>query len=277
MNTSVFRQQKDTCYRHTIASRSVKGGSSLLRLVDLGYSIPQAVASQVQTFEPGGDILDYKIADWARPQPVATGRQADAYFVVQGRVRIIGQSQQRTLPYSAALLHPGELFGVDHLFVADPLSYRAVAATTCQVVRVPYSDLSFWIDQQPMLGTYWSYCLEWRVKQLFFKRFTPLQALPSNVLTSRLLPQIQELRVAADITLGEAIKPYAGYFWLRSGDLISQSASSHPLSIGHGWSGSHRYLADAVAQTPLRLFHLPSRVWEASNLSPLMHQFMSVS
>lgn len=253
MNRSVFRQQNKPFCRNLKPQFDNQWGHQFPRFINQDSCFADRLLSHVQTFEAGCVILEYTIPEGAEAQPVATSRQANAYFVLHGQVRILGQSQQRHLPYSACLLHPGELFGADHVFCEAPLSYQAVAATTCQVVQVPYSYLSFWIDQHPRLRSYWSSCLEQRIQQLFFKRFTPLQTLPSHLLASRLLSRLRELPVDAGMILGETIQPYTGYFWVRSGYLTSPSAPNRTLSMGYGWSSEDRYLADGVAQTPLEV------------------------
>jgi CRP-like cAMP-binding protein len=276
MNGSVFRQQNEPFYRNLKPQLVNQWGNRFLRFINQDPCFSDRLLSHVQTFEAGYTILDYKIAKGAEAQPVGTSRQANAYLVLHGRVRILGQSQQRHLPYSVSLLHPGELFGADHVFCEAPLSYQAVAATTCQVVQVPYSYLSFWIDQQPSLGSYWSRCLEQRIQQLFFKRFTPLQTVPSQVLASRLLTRLRERQVDAGMVLGEVMQPYTGYFWVRSGSLTNPSAPNRTLSIGYGWSSEDRYLADGVAQTPLRLLHLQSSAWETPDLLPIMDRLRAI-
>lgn len=267
--------QKELFPELSMPSTPVNWGDIILKLLVKGCCESSEHAGNIQAFEPGADILDYRISELAEAQPLDPLKEGNAYFVWQGRVRLLGQSQQRSLPYSAALLGPGDLFGADHLFCQAPLSYQAVAASTCQVVRVPYAYLTFWADHSPPLSKYWSKRMEQRTQQLFFKRFTPLQTLPSRVLTRRLLSQIQELQIDAGTILGTAIRPYAGYFWLRSGRLASPTAPAQPLAIGYGWSSYDLDLADGVAQTPLRLFHLQRCLLEAPDLLPITSKLQS--
>ncbi|MFH7243844.1 MAG: Crp/Fnr family transcriptional regulator [Spirulina sp.] len=229
-------------------------------------------SSRIQTFKTGFDIFDYQVPPWAETLPTAEDYSPSAYFVVRGRVRILGQSQRRARPYSAALLHPGDFFGADHLFYAAPLSYRAVAASSCQVLQIPCSHLALWADQFPGLAAHWGRCIEQRVQQVFFKRFTPLQTLPTHVLSTQLISQIQELQVDCGTPLAAAVHPYQGYFWLRSGHLVGPSASHPSPVLGQGWSSDHCPWPEGVAQTPVRLLHLgASRAREAADLLPVLN------
>lgn len=232
--------------------------------------------SPLQSVRAGFDILDYHVPAWAETLPTASAYSPSAYFVVRGRVRILGQSQRRSRPYSAALLQPGDLFGADHLFYGAPLSYRAVASTHCQVLRVPCGHLAVWAEQFPALATHWSRCIEQRVQQVFFKRFTPLQTLPTHILSRQLIAQIQELQVACGTSLAEATRSHRGYFWLRSGHVVSPSTTHPAISLGQGWTSEGCPWADGVAQTSVRLLHLrAAHGGQAPDLLPILNRLTS--
>ena len=174
MNRSVFRQQNKPFCRNLKPQFDNQWGHQFPRFINQDSCFADRLLSHVQTFEAGCVILEYTIPEGAEAQPVATSRQANAYFVLHGQVRIF-----RPKPAAPSALlcvsTPSRrtLLELTMSFVKRPLSYQAVAATTCQVVQVPYSYLSFWIDQHPRLRSYWSSCLEQRIQQLFFKTIYP--------------------------------------------------------------------------------------------------------
>ncbi|NER82375.1 MAG: Crp/Fnr family transcriptional regulator [Leptolyngbya sp. SIO1D8] len=201
-----------------------------------------------------------------RNQPV-TG-----YLVIQGRVRLLCKSGQRQRPCSATVLRAGDIFGADHLFFKEPLSYFAVAASDCQVASVSLAQLTDVIGQYPALRNYWHKQIQRRAQQIFFKCFTQLQPLSSKALSHLLPSRIREHHVGAGVPLRVAITPYEGYFWLRSGVLSCPTVSEHTVPIGTGWSDRNQQIAESVAQTPLMIYQLQLQPWETAEMIPVLAQ-----
>lgn len=236
--------------------------------------------SDSQSFCTGTDLLSYHVP--RQPEfapdssdPPLINPSERGYLIVKGRVRLLCDSDQREQPYSATVLTAGDLLGIDHWFGSDPLSYQAVAASDCELTTVSYSQLANLMDQYPTLRIHWHEQMQRRTQQIFFKRYTSLQSLPSKVLNCLLLPRLQEIRLAAGSLLSNAPMPATGYFWLRSGELSCLSTPEQTLPIGSGWCDRTRSLAHWVARTPSLIYHLQVQPWETTEILPILEKLGS--
>jgi hypothetical protein len=224
------------------------------------------------SFLTGSPLLTYKVPEQAGSQFASFDLSTDVYIILQGRVRLVSTSQYRYRPCSAAVLGVGDIFGGDHLFCSEPFSYRAVAASSCKVHRVPYSQLVVLFNQYPELQTGLIRQIQKRAKLIFFKQLTRLYSLPSRLLENLLLPRLGEGCLTSGEVLARAINPFAGYFWLKSGTLHCPSVSAYTMPVGFGWSHRDTHLADWVAATPVQLYQLPLPCGEMAELMPILER-----
>jgi ATP-binding cassette subfamily B protein len=180
----------------------------------------------------------------------------DAYFVVEGRIRVLCQNIYLQRSISADVLEAGAMFGADHLFCETPLPYRAIATRFCRVVHIPYQQLAIQLEQLPQLHPYFNQTAQQRERLIFFKGFTQQRSIPIHTLKHVLLPQLREQRVEAGAYLAQAL-PTAGYFWLRMGQIHNQAKPEVSPKIGKGWGYPDATPEDWLAQTELLIYHLP--------------------
>lgn len=226
-----------------------------------------------KTFDVGEAIFDYQVPPEVEAQPASFAPAQNGYILIEGRVRVLCHHRQRLLPYSASLLGKGELFGADHLLYEAPLSYQAVASSPCQVVQVTRNVLTAWLNRYPDLRVRWHHQAKQRALQVFFKRFTPLRVVPSKTLTHLLLSHIQERRIQPGVSLQEAVRPYEGLFWLRSGRLELKGAGHGAVPLGSSWSSDQQDFAEGIARTSVRLLHLKTKWPDYRLFSTLVGQW----
>lgn len=235
------------------------------------------VLSDIQAFYTGSTLTIYPTPQQPTSDPVSPAASDLGYLVLRGRVRLLCESKRRKRPCSADLLHPGDIFGADHIFCSSPLSYTALAASSCQIASVTLAQLTELSHQYPAIKAYWQQQMHQRAQQVFFKRFTLLQTLPTKVLRRLLLPRLKERHLAAGAILGETLRPYQGYFWLRSGALNWPDAPGHTLPIGYGWSDRNQQILDGVAQTPVVIYQMSFQPWEVRDLAPVLDKLSLVA
>jgi ATP-binding cassette subfamily B protein len=166
----------------------------------------------------------------------------------------------------ATVLEVGDIFGADHLFCSTPLPYQAIASTACRVARIPASQLTLLLEQRPQFWQHLSALAQQRERLIFFKSLTQMRSYPSQVLKQSLLPQLIEHRVCAGEYLATATPETAGYFWLRRGQVYSESYRSLPPVVGDGWGYPNPVPDDWVAETDLLLYKLLLDAWETADL-----------
>ena len=229
----------------------------------------------IQSFRTGLEILSYQLPRPSASESDLIDPSVTGYLVIQGRVRLLCESDYRQRPYSTTVLKVGDIFGADHWFFTESLSYSAIAASDCQVANISFADLTDVIEQYPELRSYWQEQMQQRAQRIFFKCFTRLQSLSSTTLSRLVLPRIREHRVEPGVTLRAAITPYEGYFWLRSGVLSCPTVPEYTLPIGGGWSDRTPQIAKWVAQTPSLIYQLRSQPWETAKMLPILEQLDS--
>ena len=191
----------------------------------------------VQCLSQTYKIFEFQLGDSIVSLPASSKQNGDEqsvknlYIVCKGRVRLLSFDAERQREVSTQLLTEEETFGGDSLFCEDPLPYRAIAASQLQVAQVP-------LDQLQKLEE----LLEWQKNSLveaaqhrqcliFIKSATTLRSLPSSRL-QQLSFYLQQQRIDAGEYLAQATPSEAGRFWLRSGEI---QTNSQTLEVGSDW------------------------------------------
>lgn len=195
-----------------------------------------------------GDLV-YELVATSKPDD--TEANQDLYFVLQGRVRLLSFDPQKQRQVSVEVLKQGALFGGDSLAEENGLSYQVVAAdnkTPVEVACLTASQANQWFQQYPDLKIPWVKAAQERQRLIFLKTLTELRTFPAHRLQG-IVAHLQAIQIAAGESLAEATPPSTGRFWLRQGQISPSSVKA--------WGDSDAVDADWVAQTPLKLYHLP--------------------
>ncbi len=188
------------------------------------------------------------------------------YLVCQGRVRLLGLDATLGREVSTQLLLADQAFGADDLFCNQSLPYRAIAASAGYVAQITVADLKLWLQRLPNLENYLQQLALERQALIFYKTHTELRSLTSLTLR-QLLPYLQAITITAGSPLVTVTPPNKGRFWLASGQ------TNETLQIGESWGYPDVKVAEAIAQTDLLVYHLPTEHWEsARDIAP---QFFS--
>lgn len=207
----------------------------------------------VQEFQLGDKILAF--------QPTTTPaaelpQEQRCYLVYDGRVRLLCHNEQLQRRVTATVLESGDLFGADHHFCPDPLPYEAIAAGPCRIAQFSYSDLIALSDKFAPFREYCCRIAQQRAQLVFFKGCTQLRSLPSHALKQVLLPLLVQQQVHAGEPLVEATPAPKGHFWLRTGEIRSQSQDTTTPSIGASWGYPDCTPGDWIAATDLVIYQL---------------------
>ena len=194
----------------------------------------------------------------------------DFYLVCQGQVRLLccppesleAESRETT----ALLLGADESFGADRLF-SDPgervLPYRAIAASSVQVARLPVDTLVLWLKQFPQLFEPLLSQTQLRQCLIFFKTSTSLRSLSSHQL-KQFVPHLAELILPAGKSLAESAPGSLGHFWLRQGKVATSQHQLNSIGMASDWGYPTQTPADWIAQTDLSVYRLSTEAWEAA-------------
>jgi ATP-binding cassette, subfamily B, bacterial HlyB/CyaB len=254
--------------------------SRLLALVKLLASMP-VDADTIKALSRAFNIHGYSLG-----QPINHNSTAEAngdsvraehpddrlYLICGGRVRLLCQHPDRPREVSVQVLEAGETFGADSHWGADPLPYRAIAASEAQVADIARSQLASWLVAIPALETILHQQARQRERLIFFKMIalrTPGAALPSDHL-QQFLALVTEMNLAAGTQLTQIKGDESRYVWVRSGTIANANANGSvpPPAVGEGWEVAATSL-DWQAHTDLQLYQLPSVHWEeATALAP---------
>jgi HlyB family type I secretion system ABC transporter len=209
----------------------------------------------------GDDITTYDVPNQTKVAVRGEHNDDHFYFVGEGRVRLLGIDTQSQREVSAVVLEAGETFGGDDLWADRPISYRAIAASECQIARITINDLQQWYKKLPALQEIWELEAAQRQRQLFFKTCTDLHNLPSHQL-KELLPYLVEIRIKPGELLSEKTPAAAGRYWIHNGEL---SADLEPgkKSSWLSW-GYPNATPNQMAKTDLLVYHLPIENWQTA-------------
>ncbi len=211
------------------------------------------------------EIFEFQLGDslisFGSGSPSQVQHESNSQYlclVCQGRARLLSFDPDKQREVSTQLLAEGETIGGDSLFCEVFLPYRAIAASTVQVARIPLEKLQPFLEQLPELQANWQAAAQQRQRSLFFKTLTELRSLPGHRL-EQLSSYLVEKRIVAGDSLTQATPERAGRFWLRSGKIQNQ-----PPKISCSWGYPGTTPADWVAQTDLWVYQLPKQNWEAA-------------
>jgi ATP-binding cassette, subfamily B, bacterial HlyB/CyaB len=241
---------------------SVKNFLTLLSLPDAESCTDCAETLKVYNFRLGDEIIacspsTESVEDLNRSHSYNQYKFSDLYWICQGRVRLLCSRSDRQREVSALLLESNQTFGADRLFLANPLPYRAVAASPVQIAHLSAIDLERLLSQYPSLHQHLLSQAQNREKFIFFRSLTNLQSIASHQLAA-FVPAIQDQAIPAATHLAEIPSISPSHVWLRAGTIGGQT----PPQVGQGWDYPPPTPTDWVAQTALRLYYLPADRWQ---------------
>lgn len=220
--------------------------------------------AETQSFQLGDRILTFSMPLSSEPLLIDRQERSGCYLVCDGRIRLLYYDVRLDRLAPATVLEVGEVFGADDLFCSTPLPYSAIAATACQIAYIPNSQLALLQARKPQLQQYFNQLAQQRERLIFFKSLTQLRSYPSHFLKQVLLPQLTEQYISAGEYLATATPATSGCFWLRKGQVCSESLYSVPPTIGDSWGYPNSVPNDWVAETDLVVYRLLFDRWEAA-------------
>jgi ATP-binding cassette subfamily B protein len=240
----------------------IKNFLTLLSLPDAESCMDYAETLKVYNFRLGDEIITYppsteRVEDLNRSNSHNQYKISDLYWICQGRVRLLCSRADRQREVSALLLESNQTFGADGLFLADPLPYRAVAASPVQIAHLSAPNLERLLSQCSSLHQHLLSQAQNREKFIFFRSLTNLQSIASHQLAA-FVPAIQDQALPAATHLAEIPSVNPGHVWLRAGTIRGQA----PPHVGQDWNYPPPTPTDWVAQTDLRLYYLPVERWQ---------------
>ncbi|HEY9874734.1 MAG TPA: peptidase domain-containing ABC transporter, partial [Candidatus Obscuribacterales bacterium] len=237
---------------------------NLLRLssaeTDLASDLSRAF--EICEFQLGDQLANYNVPEPSGISAHIEQNQNDFYLVCTGRVRLLAPDSAGEREVSAQVLEAGETFGGDNLLCHVSLPYRAIAASDCQVARIPTAKLQPWLKQLRLLRDNLHQQVNQRQCLIFFKTSTDLRRLPSHQLR-QLLPYLEETEIPA----GEALTQVSssGRFWLRKGKIYNGGQEANlSAALGESWGYPNPAPADWIAGTDLLVYKLSKEHWEAA-------------
>jgi ATP-binding cassette subfamily B protein len=223
-------------------------------------------AAELCNFELGDELIHYSSSD---AENAENHQNNDAlnqylYIVVQGRVRLLTLDKLAQREVSVLVVEAQEAFGAENLFSSQPLTYKAVAASDCQIVQIPLAILKQSWEQFPSL---WERLQQWtreRQAVIFFKTCTELRSLTSHQIKQLLLYISNKTTISSGSNLTNATPPTTGRFWLYAGKIHSPSAESAPPQVGGSWGYPQLTLPDWIAETDLEVYQLSHADYSAA-------------
>ena len=246
---------------------------SLLRLIqiDSPLALEFAQAFQTDEFATGDCVASVTAPTVANPSALPEATNHDFYVVSQGRIRLLGWDSTRQREVSIAVLEVGETFGGDHLFCDTPVAYRAIAAGSSQIARLPLAQLQPWLTQLTAFRRYLQQQAQQRERLIFLKTCTALgshAAAKRAIITSdqiqQLLPYLTVVHLPAGTVLEQTDECRTGCFWLRQGEISSLDGQFKPPAVGDCWGYAAPTQAAWIAQTDLVIYRLPEAYWDAA-------------
>src|SRR4028119_383018 len=128
---------------------------ALQKLLDKIGAEPRLIAKlntvcDISEFQLGDEITQYQTSDNTNNVDKEQS-EGNFYLVCEGRVRLLAVEASQQQEISAAVLEVGAIFGTDNLFIESGLPYRAIAAGTCQIARIPATKLQLVLEEFPQL------------------------------------------------------------------------------------------------------------------------------
>lgn len=238
----------------------------LLEQIDPGPTLLATLnaACELSEFHLGDEIARYlkPKSDTDSFEKAETDR--NCYLLSQGKVRLLAPEASSQQEVSAAVLEIGEVFGQDNLFIASGLAYRAIAASTCQIVRIDATKFQVILEEFPQLKQQLQEQYQQRQRLIFFKTQTELRELDpqqQQILWPYLLPDIEEIRIKAGVALAGQFHKSPNHFWLRSGRIKGEK----PPIAGSQWGPQNPVPADWKAETELIVYQISAKQWELAS------------
>lgn len=248
--------------------------SSVFNIFNLVQADPKLALNfsknlEIQEFSIG-DILTNYNSRAAATKSVREEQKSDIFYIIcEGKVRLLGNDDDRQREVCTLVLEAGEVFGTEDLFSQNNSLTRAIASSTVKVAQMPVSDLNKWLEVLPSLQEYLIQIANQRQCLAFFKLTSELRSLPSHQL-KQLLPYLSALQVEKDKLLVEATPPTQGRYWLCHGEIHSPSAAPPP-TIGKSWGHPNLELPNWRAKTDLLVYQLPQQHWQAAQaIAPIL-------
>jgi ATP-binding cassette, subfamily B, bacterial HlyB/CyaB len=275
MNKELSEPENSTFLNSSVA---IEGLLPIARLLYIAQGNEASNLKDTQAFE----TLNFQLGDEipVHPSTISSSEKAAVhseqnapyfYLICQGRVRLLCRLEElqpvQSREVSVLLLETNETFGADFLFNKTPLPYRAIAASSVQVARIPAANLLPLLEEYPQLRTYLFNQALQRERLIFLKSLTSLRSLSSHCL-KQLTVHWLETTLTAGTALTEE-NAIASRFWLREGEIYSPSAGILP-GIGDGWGYPASVPNDWFAKTDIRIYKLPAEHWDA--IRPLLRQ-----
>jgi ATP-binding cassette subfamily B protein len=202
-------------------------------------------------------VINFSLGDSINANSGAIGtteNSEDFYLICRGKVRLLGQSDKRSL--SVGILAEGDVFGADSLFIKDIIAYSPIAASQVTVARLSRRILSESLELLPELQQVWHSKIKHTQALIFFKTLTDRQSEPSAKI-SNFLPYLQEKPLGAGEALDRLPK---GRYWLRQGRIEG-------MRVGDSWDDTISPPPARVTATDVLLYYLPPETREKNGIS----------
>ena len=226
-------------------------------------------AFEILNFQIGDELINYHAKSLLNNLVEYEQEVKYFYIVSQGRVRLLGFDSQRQREVPTLVLEAGAVFGAEHLWGHQTQLTRALAASDCQVARIPINQLKQQLEKLPQLGEYLNQQAKQRQCIVFFKTSTSLRSLSSYQL-QQLLPYLVETQINRGESIADSTPPGSGLFWLCQGQIQSQSGKIPP-TVGQSWGDPKTKPEDWIAETDLLAYQLPEENWPAAlSIAPVL-------
>lgn len=250
------------------AQESLQNLPAIQKLLEVIGTAPTLVAQlnaacEIYDFQLGDEIAKYQKQESGIQGLEKSEIDSNCYLLSQGKVRLLAVEASQEQEVSAAVLEIGEIFGQDNLFIESGLPYRAIAAGTCQIVRIDAAKFQPILEEFPQLRQQLQQQYQQRQRLIFFKTQTELRSLDpqqQQILWPYLLPYIEETRITAGVSLAQPQKS-TNHFWLHSGQVQGEK----PPIAGSHWGHPDPVPADWKAETELIIYQLSAKQWEIAS------------
>jgi len=251
------------------AQESLQNLPAIQKLLEEIGTAPTLVAKlnaacEIYDFQLGDEIAKYQKQESGIQGFEKSEIDSNCYLLSQGKVRLLAVEASQEQEVSAAVLEIGEIFGQDNLFIESGLPYRAIAAGTCQILRIDAAKFKPILEEFPQLRQQLQQQYQQRQRLIFFKTQTELRELApqqQQILWPYLLPYIEETRIPAGVSLAQQAQKSTNHFWLHSG----QVKGKKPPIPGSHWGHPDPVPADWKAETELIIYQLSAKQWEIAS------------
>ncbi|NEP18197.1 MAG: ATP-binding cassette domain-containing protein [Leptolyngbya sp. SIO4C1] len=218
-------------------------------------------AARLQTYSLGQEIYHHS-CDRADSSAQQLTSSSSLWLLYQGRVRLLCQALEASAALTVQLLSEGKSFGAASL-LAQPLAYRAIAASEVQLLEIPAAALRPLLKQHPELQQRWLEEAEQRDRLIFYRRLPLFQTYNSQQL-QQWTAYLQTVKIPAGASLDAAAPGELGRFWLRQGQIQTQRPDGQTPDLGESWGYPQATPRAWSAKTELLVYQLPRAAWEAS-------------